>query len=225
MSITKKKLGELLLAAGLIDENHLKVALAYQEEWGGRLGSILIKKGFVFEKDMMTILENQLGIESISLDAVERPSDEVLNMVRTDIAKKFVIFPLRFEGKSLLLATSDPTDLKTLDDIGFLLGFRIKPLLALESDILRAIDIHYEGGTGLRRTFRFNRQKLKEKVSRSMPYPEDLEISSEPSAPASPAVSKTVISQKAVIEGIIDLLIEKGVFTKDELLKKIRSKK
>lgn len=225
MNKQKKKLGELLLEAGLIDENHLKAALSYQEEWGGRLGSILITKGFVSEEDMLAVLEKQLGLKSISLENLEKPSDEVLNMVRVDIAKKFVVFPVRFEGKSLLLATSDPTDLKTLDDLGFLLGFRVKPLLALESDIRRAIDLHYEGGTGIGKTFRLDRKKLKEKISRSMPYQNDLEIAAEPAAAAKTETTKTVISQKAVIEGVIDLLIEKGVFTKDELINKIKSRK
>lgn len=220
----KKKLGELLSEAGLIDENHLKAALSYQSEWGGRLGSILITKGFVAEEDMLAVLEKQLGMESISLDSLEKPSDDILKMVRVDIAKKFVIFPIRFEGKSLLLATSDPTDLKTLDDIGFLLGIRVKPLLALESDILRAINVHYEGGTGTGRTFRLDRKKLKEKISRSTPYKSDLEPSAEYKS-AADENTKTAISQKAVIEGVIDLLIDKGIFTKEELLSRIKSRK
>ena len=66
-------------------------------------------------------------------------------MVRLDIAKKYTIFPVKFEKNSLLLAISDPTDLKTLDDLRFLLGVRLKPLLALESDIQRAIGVYYEG--------------------------------------------------------------------------------
>ena len=66
-------------------------------------------------------------------------------MVPLESAKKFGIFPIGFEGKTLLMSMADPTDLKTLDDIGFSLGLRIKPILALESDIMRAIAVYYEG--------------------------------------------------------------------------------
>ncbi|MBI5639542.1 MAG: hypothetical protein HZA17_03865, partial [Nitrospirae bacterium] len=145
MKKTNKRIGQLLLEAGLIDELQLKSALSYQQEWGGRLGSVIIKKGFVSEKDVVSIIEKQFGISCISLESIDRPADEVLNMVKLDIAKKFGIFPIGLEGKMLLLAVADPTDLKTLDDIRFVLGARIKPLLALESDIMRAIAVHYEG--------------------------------------------------------------------------------
>ena len=145
MKKENKRLGELLLEVGLIDEFQLRTALSEQAEWGGRVGSIMIKKGFVSEKDMLTVIEKQYGLSAISLDSMQRPSDEVLKMVGRDVAKKFGICPVGMEGKTLLVAIADPTDLKTIDDIGFSLGVRVKPLLALESDIMRAIGIYYEG--------------------------------------------------------------------------------
>ena len=224
----KKKLGELLLDGGIIDEFQLKSALSYQEEWGGRLGSILIKKGFVSEQEMLSVIEKQYGLSSVSLETVGRPPDEVLNMVKVDVAKKFGIFPVRLEGgKVLLVATADPTDLKTLDDISFMLGVRVKPLLALESDILRAIGIYYEGNFSPAHIL--TKEKLAEfdkTVMHDKTVIHDRADVHEPvhrrEHPAGKA--RAEISQKIVLESLIDLLVSKGVFTRDELIRKMKSR-
>ena len=229
MNNKKKKLGEMLLEAGLIDETQLKSALSYQEEWGGRLGSIIIKRGFVTEQEMISVIEKQLGLSCVSLEEIEKPSQEVLNAVKIDIAKKFCIFPIKSEGKTLLIAVSDPTDLKTLDDIIFQLGVRVKPVLALESDIMRAIGVHYEGKQGPGSTFRLDREKLKEEIIPERPSEESYEIIREivRETPETEKLSKETeeTSHRAVMEGLIDLLVAKGIFTKEELLNYIISKK
>jgi type IV pilus assembly protein PilB len=228
MPEAKKRLGEMLIESGHIDEIQLNSALAYQRDWGGRLGSILIKKGFISENEILNLMGKQLGIPCISLEEFEKPSDELLNKISVDIAKKYQIFPIRFEGKSLLIATSDPTDLKKLDDIGFTLGVRIKPMLALESVILTAIDVHYEGKTDYGKTLMLDKAKLAEKVSKLMPSEPEFDpgktASSDNKSTSKGTASKKDLSQKAVIESIIDLLIAKGIFTKDELMAHIKSK-
>ena len=173
-------------------------------------------------------MEKQLGLPCISLENIEKPADEIMKLVRVDVAKKFGIFPVSLEGKNLTIAISDPTDLKTLDDIGFMLNVRIKPILALESDINRAIGLHYEGNFSPGSSFRIDREKLAEKISRTMPSEMEIEQlrhvpdHSEVDANKAP---KQEASQKIVIESIVDLLIEKGIFTKAELINRIRSKK
>ncbi len=228
MRKTKKKLGEILLEQGLIDDLQLKSALAEQKEWGGRIGSIIIKKGFVSEKDIITILEKQLGYPCFSLEGIEKPSDEVLDLIKVDTAKKYCIFPLRLEGRTIVIAISDPTDLKTLDEISFKVGFRIKPLLALESDIINAIGLHYEGKTSYGRTFTIDKEELAKKISRTMPMEMDIEHSilnsADDRAWTKDKVSPKKILQRDVIEGIIDLLIKKGIFTKEELINHIKSR-
>lgn len=218
----------MLLEAGLIDEVQLRSALSYQNEWGGKLGSIVIKKGFVSEHNILSVMEKQLGLQYISLENIEKPSAEVLKLVRVDIAKKFGIFPIKLEGKTLSIAISDPSDLKTLDDVSFMLNVRIKPLLALESEIMRAIELHYEGNFSPGRSFRIDREKLTEKISSAIPA--EMEIEHLRTYPGHPEVDtdkapKQEASQKIVIESIVDLLLEKGIFTKAELINRIRSKK
>jgi hypothetical protein len=230
MKRSKKKIGELLLERGLIDKVQLNSALAYQSEWGGRLGAILIKKGFISEKDMSRVIEEQFGLSCIHLDDIEKPHDEVLRIVPLGSAKKFGIFPIGFEGKTLLMAIADPTDLKTLDDIGFSLGRRIKPILALESDIMRAIAVYYEGKERAHLTV--NRARAAMMASRA-PHVHKEKVEGEIAersreadvrGPASTGpVSEA--SQKRVIASLIDLLVSKGVITKSELIRQIKSKK
>lgn len=212
-----KKLGELLLEAGLIDEFQLKSALADQGMWGGRLGSIIIKKGFVVEKDMLSVIEKQYGLSVISLDTIQKPSDEVLKMVGVEAARKFGIFPVGLEGKTLLIAIADPTDLQMLDDITFKLGVRVKPLLALESEIMRAISVYYEGNIA-GDSFRMAREKLAQ--FDAMFSADNIQTAPEKKA----SKPKADISQKVVIESLIDILVSKGILTREELIKRIKSR-
>jgi hypothetical protein len=229
MKKERKKVGELLIEAGLIDDLQLKSSLAYQEQWGGRLGSIFLRRGFVSEKELAVVISEQCGMPCISLGETEMPSDEVLDMVKADIARKFGIFPLGVEGKTLVAAVSDPTDLEMLDDLSFTLGMRVKPVLALDSEIRRAIETNYEGnyprgkfviettGTAGKHVpvFSSRTDKIEEKIE-SAPEKERKE--------PVPPKSGTEVSQKTVIESLIDLLVDRGVFTKEELMSRIRSK-
>jgi len=211
----KKKLGEILLEAGVIDEFKLRAALSYQSEWGGRLGAIIVKKGFMTEKELLSVIMRQSDIESISLNGMPRPHDEILKLIKPEIARKFCVFPIDFDGRTLKAAMADPTDLKTLDDLSFMLGVRVKPLLALESEILRAIQIYYDGRPYFGRSSGEAAAAGTQTPVRSAPS-QFTPPSSQKQQPA-----ETVFSQKEVLSGLVDLLIDKGLITKDELLKKI----
>jgi type IV pilus assembly protein PilB len=231
MKREKKKIGELLIEAGLIDDLQLKSSLAYQEQWGGRLGTVLLRKKFVSEKDLAAVISEQCGMLCVSLRETERPPDEVLDMVKADVARKFGIFPLGIEGKILAVAVSDPTDLETLDDISFTLGTRIKPVLVLDSEITRAIETHYDGIFSQGK-FVIEETGEPEKVgpafSRGTGSGEieaKIERVSEKKDKGSvPAKAGTEVSQRTVIESVIDLLVDKGIFTKEELISRIRSR-
>lgn len=222
----KKRLGEMLIDAGVIDEIQLSSALGYQKQWGGHIGSILITMGVVSEKTIASVLEQQTGIKCISLDGME-VSPDVLNTVKKDTAKKYDIFPLKLAGKTLTIATSDPTDLKTLDDLSFVLGFRVTPLLALESDIKRAIALHYEGkqGYGVVPKADTCKAQLPESAQQAVSESADGKTrQTSRTEPAGEVKKEGAASPKTVIEALITLLIEKNVITRDELLKKIRER-
>ncbi len=225
MAAIRKKLGELLMEADLIDEMQLKTALSYQKEWGGRLGAILIRKGFVKETAMISVIENQMGLSCVPLEKFEKPSEEVMRLVKEDIARKFGILPQKFDGRTLIAATSDPTDLKLLDDLGFLLNVRIKPVLALESDIHTALDHFYDPMTA---SSTLERKAHVSDMTFS-PKGAQYELMHDYYAPQEPEHDKKELStgdiEHAVLASIVDLLVEKGIFTRDELAERINFRK
>lgn len=224
MAAIRKKLGELLIEAGLIDEMQLKSALVYQKEWGGRLGAVLIRKGFIKETAIICVIENQMGMRCLPLEKFERPSEELKQLVKENIARKFGILPQRFDGRTLLVATSDPTDLKLLDDLGFLLGVRIKPVLALESDIHKALDHFYNPmvSSGI-----LERKTGVSEIPFS-PSGAHYELMQDVSASRQRGSNSNEMSiddiDHNVLISIIDLLVEKGVFSHQELATKLQSR-
>jgi type IV pilus assembly protein PilB len=224
MAAIRKKLGELLIEAGIIDEMKLQTALSYQKEWGGRLGAVLIRKGFIKEQDMIAVIEKQMAIKCVRLEDFEKPSEEVMSLVTEDIARKFGILPQKFDGRTLLMATSDPTDLKTLDDLGFLLSVPVRPVLARESDIRRAID-HFYNPVSANSTLE-RRAKVTEIPFAPKGARYDLVHADAPQEPGrdNKDLSTSGIDH-TVIAAIVDLLVEKGIFTRDELAERINMRK
>lgn len=142
MKKAKKKLGEMLLEAKVLRADQLKMALEQQKRWGGRLASILVEMGSVDEKTIATVLEEQTGHKCIALQNLEVPP-EVLKMVSYETVKKYCIFPLSFEHGRLTVAMSDPTDLKTIDELSFSLGVDVAPVCSSETSIADAIQKFY----------------------------------------------------------------------------------
>jgi type IV pilus assembly protein PilB len=225
MSRTRKKLGELLLEAGLIDEVQLNAALSQQRDWGGRIGTILVRKGYVTETSIISVIEQQTGMSCMPLEEFRKPGDEMLRLVRKDVARKFCVFPVEFDGRTLVVATPDPTDLKMLDDLGFVLGARIKPVLALESDVFTAIDHFYDPHSSAAILHR-KAEEEREKPSSAEVEFEIIHSHDQPSIidmMSKEAEARSVDS--SVLGGLIDLLVQKGIFSREELAEKIRVRK
>ena len=144
MKENRPKIGEILVEAGIIDKIQLIAALGEQKQWGGRLCSTIINMGFADEKSISAALEKQLKRKCISFDDIEIPSD-ILKLVSLETAKKHNIIPIELKNKVLTIAISDPLDLNLIDELSFRLGFMIKPVLALDSSIKKAIGRCYEG--------------------------------------------------------------------------------
>ncbi|GAB4485361.1 MAG: hypothetical protein OHK006_11300 [Thermodesulfovibrionales bacterium] len=230
----------MLMEAGIINNLQLGAALAHQREWGGRLGTILAKRGLITQQDIVSVIEKQAGIPCLRYDHMKKPSPELMRLVKLDIARKFCIFPVSLEGRSLTVATVDPTDLKTLDQIGFHLNVRVKPVLACEEDIEDALDVHYENAPfPPRRT-----QSEKNKAAKSTPLSDsgfeiirshqDLQpvVQQKPQAeaqqqtqPPQQPQAKAASSSILLLDSLISLLIEKGIITREELLKRLQSGK
>jgi type IV pilus assembly protein PilB len=136
------RLGELLTKAGLIKQDQLKEALRLQKETGGKLGETLIKLGFVSEEDITECLSQQFGVPSINLAHFEIDSS-VIKLVPADVARKYNILPVNKTGATITIAMADPTNVFAMDDIKFMTGYNVEPVVASELGIKAAIDNYY----------------------------------------------------------------------------------
>lgn len=141
----RKKLGELLIEGGLIDQYQLKSALAHQRQWGGRIGANVVKLGFITEEDLVAFLSRTFNLPSVNLFAVKVPA-AVIATVAKDVAKKYGIIPLQqsADKKFLTVAMSDPTNLMALDELTFLVNARVKPVITSDTGIEDAMRHYYD---------------------------------------------------------------------------------
>lgn len=136
------KIGDILLKEALIKAEQLAQALDHQKKFGGRLGSILVDLRFVSEDDITSALSRQYGVPSINLDYFEVEQD-VVKLIPLETAQKYQVIPLSRVGSTLTVATTDPSNVFALDDIKFMTGFNIEPVIASEGAISRAIEKYY----------------------------------------------------------------------------------
>ena len=141
-----RRLGDLLVADGLLTAEQLKKALAEQKGSPEKIGSVLVRLNFVNEDQLIGFLSRQYGVPSITLAQLDIESD-VLKLVPAPIARKYEVIPVRKMGNSLALAMADPTNVFALDDISFMTNLQVLPLVASQTSIKKAIDRNYESKT------------------------------------------------------------------------------
>ena len=136
------KLGDLLLRSKLITPDQLEAALKSQREEGGKLGEALVRVGAVTENDITETLSQQFGVPSIDLANFEiDPS--VIKIVPGDVARKYGVLPVNKTGATLTIAMGDPTNVFAMDDIKFMTGYNVEPVVASEVALRKAIEKHY----------------------------------------------------------------------------------
>jgi type IV pilus assembly protein PilB len=136
------RLGEILVKDKLIASEQLKQALDYQKQHGGRLGSCLVKLGLVSDEDITAVLSRQYGVPSINLKFYE-VDPAVIKLIPQETATRYQIVPLSRVGSTLTIAMTDPTNVFAMDDIKFMTGFNVEPVVASESAIGEAIHKFY----------------------------------------------------------------------------------
>jgi type IV pilus assembly protein PilB len=132
------RLGEILIKDSLISTDQLKQALDYQKKNGGRLGTCLVKMGLVNDDDITAVLSRQYGVPSINLKFYE-VDPSVIKLVPQETAIRYQIVPLSRVGSTLTIAMTDPTNVFAMDDIKFMTGFNVEPVVASETAISEAI--------------------------------------------------------------------------------------
>lgn len=137
--VVRKKLGELLVESGLIEEIHLKEALNVQKEKGGMLGDILVNKGVVTEEEIASCLAIQYGLPYLSLENYEI-EEELFNVLPKELLKKNICVPLDQMGKVLTVAVSNPLEEEDLKKIEEASGLQVKYFMCTASELKKIMD-------------------------------------------------------------------------------------
>jgi type IV pilus assembly protein PilB len=138
-----RRLGDLLVAEGLITADQLRQALGEQKGKADKLGSVLVRQGSLTEEQLIGFLSRQYGIPSITLLNIDIDPD-TLRLVPVHIAKKYEVLPVKRIGSTLTLAMSDPTNVFALDDIAFMTNLQILPVVAPQAAIRKVLDRAYD---------------------------------------------------------------------------------
>jgi type IV pilus assembly protein PilB len=163
------RIGELLLKEKRISPEQLQEALNYQKASGGKLGLNLVKLGFVKDEEITALLSRQYGVPSISLGDFEI-DQSVVKLIPAETAQKYQILPLSRAGATLTIAMTDPTNVFAMDDIKFMTGYNVEPVVASESAVMEAIARYYNlvakpvsgNGNGLPSALDFANQALQD---------------------------------------------------------------
>jgi hypothetical protein len=226
----QKKLGEMLKEEGLIDDFQLESALSHQRNWGGKLGAVLVELEFVKEEDIARVIAEKLKIPYVDLFEPELPQD-VIGLVKSDTVKKYNIVPVRKEANALWIAMSDPLDIETMDNVRFITGLSVKPVIAMDAQIRDAIRKYYDGEP----IVRTGKHSLRESAKRSSSLDIVREIPDIASTEHEQqqhnqqqdvlTLRREISAQKFLLDALTTLLMEKDFFTRDELAKIIEQKK
>jgi type IV pilus assembly protein PilB len=137
------KLGEILVRENLLNAQQLREALDYQREHGGRLGFNLVKLGLVSDDTITAVLSRQYGVPSVNLELFD-VEESVIRLIPQDVAQKYSVLPLSRVGATLTLAMVDPTNVFAMDDIKFMTGLNIEPVVVSEASVHEAIAKYYD---------------------------------------------------------------------------------
>src|SRR3982751_6628795 len=136
------RIGELLLKEKRITPAQLQEALNYQKTSGGKLGYNLVKLGFVKDEEITALLSKQYGVPSINLSQFDI-DPAIVKLIPAETVQKYQIIPLSRAGATLTIAMTDPTNVFAMDDIKFMTGYNVEPVVASETAVAEAIQKYY----------------------------------------------------------------------------------
>src|SRR6476660_5009478 len=219
------RIGERLLKEKKITPEQLQQALAAQKSNGGKLGFNLVKMGFVKDEEITALLSKQYGVPSINL-AQFQIDPAVVKLVPPETAQKYQIIPLSRSGASLTIAMTDPTNVFAMDDIKFMTGYNVEPVVASETAIIEAVQKYYPtAGKALPQVQASGPSALDaasrglEELQASLDSPDDVEVLEELQEISAEALAKqgedapvvrlvNVVLMSAIQKGASDIHIE-----------------
>lgn len=219
------RLGELLVAAGVIEETGLNAALAEQRKWGGKLGRVIVDMKLVSEDLMVKALARQLGISRIDLDRKKLPED-VTQLLGVDICERYGVFPVgqNEATRTLQVAAGDPTNYEALDEVAFRSGMKVEPVVASATAVDRAIRRYYYGeGTTASDTLDPSKYGLD--GGENFEFDDSLPNGVPPGLISTlDRLERTIAGEVKALRGLIELLVEKGLIDREDYLAKVRNK-
>jgi len=143
-----ERIGELLVKENLLTAAQLREARDGARTKGSRLGAEITQLGYLDESELTEFVARQYGVPSINLEEFEIDR-AVIELIPEEVANKHNVLPVNRAGSTLILATADPSNIFALDDIKFLTGYNIQPVVAAEAAIKRAIERYYDASASL----------------------------------------------------------------------------
>jgi type IV pilus assembly protein PilB len=195
------RLGEILLKESLITQDQLDKALEFQRSNGGKLGSCLAKMGYITDDDITGVLSRQYGVPSINLKYYEIDPN-VIKLIPQDTALRYQVVPLSRVGSVLTIAMTDPTNVFAMDDIKFMTGFNVEPVVASESAIGEAITRFYGGGAS-------SHEELSNLMKNLVDEDQELELAAEEQELDATALERA--AEEAPIIKLVNLILTDSV--------------
>ena len=195
------RLGEILIKESLITQDQLQKALEFQRSNGGKLGSCLTKMGFITDDDITGVLSRQYGVPSINLKYYEI-DPTVIKLIPQDTATRYQVIPLSRVGSVLTIAMTDPTNVFAMDDIKFMTGFNVEPVVASESAIGEAI-VRFYGGSET------NHEELSKMMKDLVMDDQELELAGEETELDTATLEKA--AEEAPIIKLVNLILTDSV--------------
>ena len=203
------RLGKMLVDAGLLTGEQLKKAIDAHKKVGGRLGSTIVKLGYIQEKTLTEFIGRQQGLAIVEIDELVIPENLVKKIPR-NIIEKHEIIPIGIKGETLTIAIADPFDFDALEELQLVVDYKIEMNLAPRSSIVKAIrDIFGEKKEAI------EAEKTKEELLREIAEERSSHSLRNPSA----GLDVTPLQMR---KALVPLLIEKGIITEEELKRKAR---
>jgi hypothetical protein len=205
----KKRLGEILIERRIVTVEQLDAALAHQRQWGMRLGSALVAKGFIAEGVLTRVLSESLQFPMVDLSKVVAADKAALDLVPIRVCEQYDVFPIALKPgrgrRILLLAMADPLNVTAIDEIAFATGCTVQPAIAQISSVDFALRKFYYGERVEIPTFNFERTPLARAGAPSPPPP-----SPSPPPLAAAPIDKDVFSDQPTGTFVLPPLSDPG---------------
>ncbi len=223
--MARKRLGEILMVAGVLTADQLKHALQAQQRWGGPLGTVLVQEGLISEELLARALSKQLNIPLVSLSGIQI-DPEVLKLVPLEVCQEFGVIGFQSQGKFLDVAMSDPMNMGVLEELRIRTRLNVRPHLAPASQIAEAIKRSYARdmsipGEGLQFGSFLDESGQDALRGKHQSDPRGAEI--EALQRRLQALEALVTRDENVIRKLMGLLVQKGVASREEILEAISS--